>query len=135
MFQKPDSSTGLRVLVIGHSLSASLIEKLLGCHGTSLYHCVDSTEAAEWLMGEGFRPDLVIAHGKTMDSQPGNGRLPCWAGCNVVTVSAALRDEEHLRIGKALHLAALLVNRRKPHAASAPARHDRRGSNQMQVAA
>jgi hypothetical protein len=57
-----------RVLLIGHALPVALLEAVLLRRGASNYLCVDSLEAADWLMRDGFDAALVIAHARQFEN-------------------------------------------------------------------
>jgi hypothetical protein len=59
---------GTRVLLIGHALPVTLLEAVLLQRGAPNYLCVDSLDAADWLMRDGFDAALVIAHARQFDN-------------------------------------------------------------------
>jgi hypothetical protein len=58
---------GLKVLLVGHDLPMGLVEQALLRHGTGHYLCVETLDAARWLMEEGPGPDLVVAAATVFD--------------------------------------------------------------------
>ncbi|MCO4054057.1 MAG: hypothetical protein HEQ16_08380 [Bosea sp.] len=70
----PRVPVGTRVLLIGHALPVALLEAVLLRYGASNYLCVDSLEAADWLMRDGFDAALVVAHARLFDSAEAQAR-------------------------------------------------------------
>jgi hypothetical protein len=64
----PPARPVTRVLLIGHALPAALLEAVLLKRGAPDYLCVDSLDAADWLMRDGFDAALVIAHARQFGS-------------------------------------------------------------------
>ncbi len=102
MVPEYQTNSAVRVLFIGQSLPASVIENMLSRHDASSYHCAANIEAAEWLIDAGFRADVIIAHRAAFNSVIDLDQWRPWVGCRVVTVNAPASDRDFAEIDFAL---------------------------------
>jgi len=52
----------LRIVIVGRDLAIAPLEEAVVAEGASNYICVPTLDAADWLIRDGFDPDLLIVH-------------------------------------------------------------------------